>query len=303
MMPCGTAAASTGVSAAGQPVRRSRQGCEPASPAPHACRRPAPTRRRQHPPAGASTHLHGHAEALVQADGARALGRLAQAVDQAGELAALAGAHVRGLRGGRQWGRVWVTGWGERDPRARAHPIARSSSTPASPAGARPAPPANPVRCGTALAIERQRMTRTRRVRAKSSGYTMSRLPAPARPPEARLTAKNCQKSVLELYLGNRPLIVSLNAKLKACSGAVGRAGGAASAGARAGERGVGQRARGAGPRPQRSRLQAWSGRQPAPRGWRRGARQHPPGWGSSGPRWPGCRARRRQSPAPRSRA
>lgn len=37
--------------------------------------------------------------------------------------------------------------------------------------------------------------------------------------PEAILVAKNFQKSVLGLYLGNRFLMVSLNAKLKACVG------------------------------------------------------------------------------------
>jgi hypothetical protein len=45
----------------------------------------------------------------------------------------------------------------------------------------------------------------------------MSSEPAPARPPDARLVAKKRQKSVLGLYLGNSALIVSLNAKLKAC--------------------------------------------------------------------------------------
>ncbi len=45
----------------------------------------------------------------------------------------------------------------------------------------------------------------------------MSREPAPARPPDARLTTKNRQKSVLGEYLGKMALIVSLNAKLKAC--------------------------------------------------------------------------------------
>lgn len=44
----------------------------------------------------------------------------------------------------------------------------------------------------------------------------MSREPAPARPPDAMLVAKNRQKSVRGLYAGNRFLIVSLNAKLKA---------------------------------------------------------------------------------------
>jgi hypothetical protein len=47
----------------------------------------------------------------------------------------------------------------------------------------------------------------------------MSSEPAPARPPDARLVAKKRQKSVLGLYLGNSALIVSLNAKLKACGG------------------------------------------------------------------------------------
>ena len=37
--------------------------------------------------------------------------------------------------------------------------------------------------------------------------------------PEARLIMKNFQKSVLGLALGNRPLIVSLNAKLNAWPG------------------------------------------------------------------------------------
>ena len=46
-------------------------------------------------------------------------------------------------------------------------------------------------------------------VLAKSRGYTISRDPAPARPPAAMLTAKNRQKSVLGLYLGNRFLMVS----------------------------------------------------------------------------------------------
>ena len=43
--------------------------------------------------------------------------------------------------------------------------------------------------------------------------------PAPARPPDAILVAKNFQNSFFELYLGKRPLIVSLNAKLKAWVG------------------------------------------------------------------------------------
>lgn len=43
--------------------------------------------------------------------------------------------------------------------------------------------------------------------------------PAPAMPPEAMLMAKNFQKSVLGLCEGKRFLIVSLNAKLKACVG------------------------------------------------------------------------------------
>ena len=46
-------------------------------------------------------------------------------------------------------------------------------------------------------------------VLAKSRGYTISRDPAPAKPPAAMLTAKNRQKSVLGLYLGNRFLMVS----------------------------------------------------------------------------------------------
>ena len=54
----------------------------------------------------------------------------------------------------------------------------------------------------------------------------MSSEPAPARPPEARLVAKKGQKSVLGLYLGNMDLMVSLNAKLKACGRAVGGGGG-----------------------------------------------------------------------------
>merc|ERR1712216_424928 len=58
-----------------------------------------------------------------------------------------------------------------------------------------------------------------RRVRAKSSGYTMQREPAPARPPEAMFTAKKLQKLVFALYFGNMALMVSLNAKLKACVG------------------------------------------------------------------------------------
>ena len=51
-------------------------------------------------------------------------------------------------------------------------------------------------------------------VLAKSNGYTMSREPAPARPPAAMLTAKNLQKSVFGLYLGNKFLIVSCNKPL-----------------------------------------------------------------------------------------
>lgn len=43
--------------------------------------------------------------------------------------------------------------------------------------------------------------------------------PAPARPPDARLTPKKGQNSVLGEYLGNMALMVSLNAKLKACVG------------------------------------------------------------------------------------
>ena len=46
-------------------------------------------------------------------------------------------------------------------------------------------------------------------VLAKSRGYTISRDPAPAKPPAAMLTAKNLQKSVLGLYLGNKFLMVS----------------------------------------------------------------------------------------------
>ena len=58
-----------------------------------------------------------------------------------------------------------------------------------------------------------------RRVRAKSRGYTMRSDPAPAKPPDAMFTAKKGQKSVLGEYVGNRSLIVSLNAKLNACVG------------------------------------------------------------------------------------
>merc|ERR1719199_2203049 len=58
-----------------------------------------------------------------------------------------------------------------------------------------------------------------RRVRAKSSGYTMRRDPAPAMPPDAMFTPKNGQKSVFGLYVGNKSLIVSLNAKLNAWVG------------------------------------------------------------------------------------
>lgn len=47
----------------------------------------------------------------------------------------------------------------------------------------------------------------------------MRRLPAPAMPPLARLTPKKGQNSVLGEYLGNMALMVSLNAKLKACVG------------------------------------------------------------------------------------
>jgi len=47
----------------------------------------------------------------------------------------------------------------------------------------------------------------------------MIKLPAPARPPEAMLTAKNFQKSVLRFYLGKSVLKKSLKAKLKACVG------------------------------------------------------------------------------------
>ena len=43
--------------------------------------------------------------------------------------------------------------------------------------------------------------------------------PAPARPPEAMLAAKNLANSVFELYLGKKPLMVSLKAKLKAWVG------------------------------------------------------------------------------------
>ena len=43
--------------------------------------------------------------------------------------------------------------------------------------------------------------------------------PAPARPPEAMLAAKNLGNSVLGLYFGNMALMVSLKAKLKAWEG------------------------------------------------------------------------------------
>ena len=58
-----------------------------------------------------------------------------------------------------------------------------------------------------------------KRVRAKSSGYTINKEPAPAKPPDAMLTAKNDQNASFGEYDGNKFLIVSLNAKLKACVG------------------------------------------------------------------------------------
>lgn len=133
--------------------------------------------------------LHRHAKALVQAQGAGALGGLGDAVHQAGELTALAGAHVSGLRGrgrgGGGGGRRW--GGGQTGAGARCNQ----------------APEQLPEGMGLSR-WEARRSPLTRRVRAKSSGYTISREPAPARPPEARFTAKNRQKSVLELYLGER---------------------------------------------------------------------------------------------------
>merc|ERR1719409_2379272 len=58
---------------------------------------------------GAAVHddaLHGDAEALVERHGARALGNLGEAVEEAAELAALAGADVRGEAGTREIERV-----------------------------------------------------------------------------------------------------------------------------------------------------------------------------------------------------
>ena len=51
----------------------------------------------------------------------------------------------------------------------------------------------------------------------EEEGRPISSSPAQSAP-EARLIMKNLQKSVLGLALGNRPLIVSLNAKLNACT-------------------------------------------------------------------------------------
>jgi len=47
----------------------------------------------------------------------------------------------------------------------------------------------------------------------------MVREPAPARPPDAMLTAKKAPKSFFGLYFGNMALMVSLKAKLKAWVG------------------------------------------------------------------------------------
>ena len=58
-----------------------------------------------------------------------------------------------------------------------------------------------------------------RRVRAKSSGYTMSSDEAPAAPPDATLAPNDCQNCVFGSYLGNIALKVSLKAKLNACVG------------------------------------------------------------------------------------
>ena len=43
--------------------------------------------------------------------------------------------------------------------------------------------------------------------------------PAPARPPDAMLAAKNLPNSFFGSYFGKKPLMVSLNAKLNACVG------------------------------------------------------------------------------------
>ena len=55
---------------------------------------------------GACTHLHGHAEALVEGHEAAALGDLGQAVQEAGELASAGLAQVSGQTGTRKVQRV-----------------------------------------------------------------------------------------------------------------------------------------------------------------------------------------------------
>lgn len=47
----------------------------------------------------------------------------------------------------------------------------------------------------------------------------MLKLPAAARPPDAKFTMKNLPNSVFGLYFGNIFLIESLNARLNACVG------------------------------------------------------------------------------------